>query len=247
MKRTQNEIRQQLEVLTAEVKLLSSSFAQLRQDDFRMVFGEQIRPILKERINRFFSEDRRASEAGSREKLKSPLVDLVDSVVDTYEKKGREEASRVIDNSETSLAETVKSEQNLKLTTFVSALIRQLRDYLVLSDQVSHQGTSQKKMIAPSAKEAEELSPMEAESVLSPLANSWRINVLSMLSKDDESLAGLSKALGLKKGHLQFHLKILLDARYIRYNRKSRLYSITDRGAVAVDGVERLIDRLGSI
>ena len=247
MKRSQNEIQQQLEALTAEVRLLSNSFTQLRQDDLRMVFGEQIRPILLERVDRFFNEEKKNSEVGCCEKIKPLLVAAVNGTVDSFQEKGREEASRVIDECEVSLAKILRTERNSALQTFVSALVRQMRDYLVLFDQVSHQRISHKNTIAPLAVKTEDLSPLEAESVLSPLANSWRMKVLKILSEDDESLAGISKVLGLKKGHLQFHLKCLIEARFIGYNRKSRLYSITDRGAVALDGVTRLVERLESI
>ena len=64
------------------------------------------------------------------------------------------------------------------------------------------------------------------------------------LSNDDETLTGLSNGLGLKKGHLQFHIDSLLRAKYIKYDRKSHLYSITARGAIALDEIKKLIERL---
>ena len=63
------------------------------------------------------------------------------------------------------------------------------------------------------------------------------------LSKDGDSSASLGKKLGLKKGHLQFQVRCLLDADYIRYDRKSRLCSINDKGAIALDEVTKLICR----
>ena len=48
----------------------------------------------------------------------------------------------------------------------------------------------------------------------------------------------------MQKGHLQFHLRILLKAGLVQYDRKSRLYSITSQGAVAIDEISRLICRL---
>jgi DNA-binding IclR family transcriptional regulator len=70
------------------------------------------------------------------------------------------------------------------------------------------------------------------------------MSILMLLSREDESLTGLSKSLGLQKGHLQFHLKILLEPGFINYDRKSRLYSITAKGSTALDGIGRLVESL---
>jgi len=65
-----------------------------------------------------------------------------------------------------------------------------------------------------------------------------------ILSKEDDSLAELAKQMELKKGHLQFHLKALMEVDYIRFDRKSRLYSITDRGSLVLDSVAKLLKNM---
>ncbi len=57
-------------------------------------------------------------------------------------------------------------------------------------------------------------SAEEMESVLDPLANAWRIKVLAALRRGDRSLSELGRAVELKTGHLQFHLRTLVDAEY---------------------------------
>jgi DNA-binding IclR family transcriptional regulator len=61
------------------------------------------------------------------------------------------------------------------------------------------------------------------------------------LVAEDESLATLSRTLGLKKGHLQFHLNVLAASGLIIYDRKSHLYAITGKGGRALDGLTRLV------
>jgi DNA-binding IclR family transcriptional regulator len=82
---------------------------------------------------------------------------------------------------------------------------------------------------------------------LSPLASSWRINILRLLTEEDDGLAELGRKLGLKKGHAQFHIKALVGSGYIAYERKSRLYSITVKGSEAYTGVMALVQRLESL
>jgi predicted transcriptional regulator len=82
---------------------------------------------------------------------------------------------------------------------------------------------------------------------LAPLVSAKRIDILLHLAAEDESLATLSRTLGLKKGHLQFHLNVLATSGLIIYDRKSHLYAITDKGTRALDGLSVLIADLASI
>jgi predicted transcriptional regulator len=88
------------------------------------------------------------------------------------------------------------------------------------------------------------LSPETAERLLAPLSNARRVQVMLILSKENNSLAELAKQLELKKGHLQFHLKALMDVDYIQFDRKSRLYSISPRGTRILDGVTKIVEGL---
>ncbi len=245
-----DEVRDQLEGLRNEVRALSNAFIDLRQEDVRRVFGDQIRPILVERIEKLVSKRRKNEprEAGDQVEYKARLISLVDDAISIYGQSGKEKATRFLDDYESDWSNQRSSGNPPDSTSFVLVIIKELRGYFETSEGILHRSEPSGRLIGPrvSIKKAE-LSPIEVENTLGPLSNSWRIKVLMMLSKDTESLAGLSRALGLKKGHLQFHLRSLLDSGYIQYHRKSHLYSITAKGAIALDGVTRLVDRLASI
>jgi DNA-binding HxlR family transcriptional regulator len=85
----------------------------------------------------------------------------------------------------------------------------------------------------------------EAESVLDPLANAWRIKVLSALRRGDHGLTELGRTLDLKTGHLQFHLRALMEAGFVALDRRKHRYSLTDRGAVALSCAEDMVSKLG--
>ena len=127
-------------------------------------------------------------------------------------------------------------------------IIDQIREYLMISDHIFNQTAPDLPIIPPilTKRERGTLSPEMAERLLTPLSNTKRVRVMLILSRESNSLAELCKELELKKGHLQFHLRALLDVGYIHYDRKSRLYSLTPRGTKALDGVNKLVDNLSN-
>ena len=130
---------------------------------------------------------------------------------------------------------------------FEGQLVAQLREYLLISDHVFNQQVPEVPSHSSNKAFDKRLSPEDAERLMAPLSNARRVRVMLVLSRENNSLAELCKELDLQKGHLQFHLKALLDVDYISYDRKSRLYSISSRGTRVLEGVARLLDSLDTI
>lgn len=89
-----------------------------------------------------------------------------------------------------------------------------------------------------------EISPSEAEDALVPLSNSRRISILRLLASHDMKFTEISTSLGLKTGHLQFHLRTLSRAGYIKIDRRTKNYSISNKGKTALSWVEGLVAAL---
>lgn len=236
-----DDIQKQLEALLSEVRLLSKSVIHLRRDDFRMVFGEQIKPILMERIDRFFGEGPKGSVG--HEEARSQMKDLVERFITDFQQNGEEAASRTLyEFGSVERSDLVDPEE--KRQAFTSELVGQMRDYLAASERISQQAAPPAPSVTVHERSVKPLSPAAVEGTLGPLSNGHRIQVMLLLSRDDESLAALSKGLDMKKGHLQFHLDVLKSAEYISYDRKSHLYTLTAKGGRALAGISRLVDDL---
>jgi DNA-binding transcriptional ArsR family regulator len=238
-----DDIREQIKALRQEVRGLSTSILNLRQDDMRKVFGDQIEPVLKDRIKRHYSQARDGSIGERREELsEDALLDLVDRTVTIFQHDGKQKALGIVNEFESGLVNTrVKTDRT---NSFELQLADQIREYLMISDHVFNQTAPDPPIIPPilTKQERGTLSPDMAKRLLAPLSNAKRVQVMLILSKESNSLAELCKELNLKKGHLQFHLKALLEVDYIQYDRKSRLYSVTSRGTLVLDSITRLLE-----
>ena len=236
-----DEIREQIEALRQEVRGLSTSILNLRQDDMRKVFGDQIRPVLTDRIARHYSRVPKRSTESGQELTQKELLDLVDQSVTVFQHDGKQKALRFIDDFEQIMVAKVENEDRTNI--FELQIISQIREYFDLSDTIFNKTVSD----VPNLPSVETSlakatpSPESVERLLAPLSNARRVQVMLILSRESNSLAELCKELDLQKGHLQFHLKALVNVDYIRFDRKSRLYSVTARGTQMLDGICRVI------
>jgi DNA-binding transcriptional ArsR family regulator len=230
-----DEIREQIEALRQEVRGLSKSILNLRQEDMRKVFGDQIRPVLLERIRR---HQDRLNEPESQDAPGLSSVEIVDRAISTFQQEGKDRALEMLDEVGKGIDAEDTSEGR-----FRAELVGQLRDYFSLSDTIFDQTMPG----VPSGRSVRigsgpwSISPETFERQLAPLSNTKRVQVLLVLYRENCSLAELCRELDLQKGHLQFHLKALMDVEYIRFDKKSRLYSITDSGTHVMEGVAQLI------
>jgi DNA-binding transcriptional ArsR family regulator len=71
-------------------------------------------------------------------------------------------------------------------------------------------------------------------SLLAPLSHVTRLKILKKLGKGGENYARLERKIGVKGGHLQFHLNNLIQAGYVTQEKPQGKYLITRKGLTAL-------------
>lgn len=235
------ELRKQIEALRSEVRALGDSFMSLRQDDVRSAMVRQIRPVLLEMVDRELDED--AFLAMPRSELAVLRRDINRWLEGALEAFGRENSSGGMEYLQAHQARRVVEDLGIdRAIGLMASLEAQLASYFNTYATALQVGSAGSTGTVPSREGG--LSPAAAEAALGPLSSSIRLSILQRLSAEDDGLAALSRHLNMKKGHLQFHLKVLVDAGYISYDRKSRLYLISGRGRVALESISHMLEAL---
>ncbi len=80
----------------------------------------------------------------------------------------------------------------------------------------------------------EEVAEEEVCDLLSPLSNVTRLKIMKNLAKGGKSYAQLERQIGIKGGHLQFHLNNLINAGYVTQEKPQGKYLITMKGLNAL-------------
>jgi hypothetical protein len=89
--------------------------------------------------------------------------------------------------------------------------------------------------------------PVTAEEVfhsLDPLSHPARVEVLMLLSGGDLSFSEVSRKLNLRTGHLQYHMRSLLDAGYVSRKVTRGPFSLTKQGHIALESAMDMTRRL---
>ncbi|MEM3511195.1 MAG: winged helix-turn-helix domain-containing protein [Candidatus Jordarchaeales archaeon] len=76
----------------------------------------------------------------------------------------------------------------------------------------------------------DEIDEEEVADMLTSISNSMRIKILKILSKGRKNYVDIERMTGMRGGHLQFHLRNLIDTGYVTQEKPKGKYLITSKG-----------------
>ena len=238
-----SDIQDQIESLRTEVRGINTLLQKIQAEDVRRVYGSQIRSVLIEKAQRFFEKEGKLLELGHQgwlDEFQERTMMMIDRTISTYQLLDREEAMKVLAGYVSGQWPDGPMESFQRGMRLVNEIVEQIDNYFSISvewsEHLSGSGPSQR----TSSLEEMILSPEKVEVLIGPLSNAIRVGVLLELKARECGLTELSRRMGLQKGHLQFHVKILSEAGYVLQDRRTHIYSLTSRG-------ERALKRLGEM
>ncbi len=89
-----------------------------------------------------------------------------------------------------------------------------------------------------------QVSAQEVFQSLDPLSHPVRVEVLMILSDADLSFTEIGRKVNLRTGHLQYHMKSLVDAGYVSRKVNRGPFSLTKQGSIALESGMEMARRL---
>jgi hypothetical protein len=237
-----DELQQQIESLRDEVRRMGKSLNKVREDDIRWVYGEQIRPVLMERVRRSFETAHKEGSLSSRTSaaLESAMYELIDRTISVYQRFDPSWGQQVLEQGLAEIRDRLRILEGSLADGMLSDLASQIMQYFDTSNIINRSAD-----IGPGVGTVKDVTPQISgavvESVLSPLASSMRYDILVTLRIRERGLTDLGKSLDLQKGHLQFHMKSLLASGYVLLDKETRKYSLTKKGETALTALEAMV------
>lgn len=93
-------------------------------------------------------------------------------------------------------------------------------------------------------KDMQQVSAQDVYHTLDPLSHPARVEVMMALSTGDLSFTEVGKKVNLRTGHLQYHMKSLLDAGYVSRKVSRGPFSLTKQGSIALESAMEMTRRL---
>ena len=248
---TEKELMSELRSLRSDLGEYNDRLVQLRLEDFKSVFVAQIRDILAEEgrrtIGSGLSQARQSSDCSLKAACHQEIISKIEESIEMVKREDQDGAMGLLNGIET----TICSDSSPCLDEGCSAkAIETIHDVRAL---LSVYFTLRPKLLPGGGEliyirdpvQNVEFSSEDVERAIAPLSNAWRVTILRILRQRECTMSEIGKALNMKTGHLQFHMRALKDAGYIASERRRRTYSITEKGEKAMRGLAELMASLG--
>jgi DNA-binding HxlR family transcriptional regulator len=245
-----NDILTRFDEIRKDVEALSNSLVNVRFDELKGAIVEQVKAIFGDHSQALFdSELERMSDFSSCPSKQDCMDDLARSqqeILAAFKRDDFGGALMAVEDMESTISGKRTRCRDPKCSRYTLEALHEVKLLVSITDNLKFRdyiqpdtgfmrlsaGRIRRGMGNEAGVDAETTSQL-----LEQLASAWRIDVLSLLAQDDLSFAEISRKVGLKTGHLQFHLRVLQENGYIRNNRRRRLHSITRKGMSALEAL----------
>jgi len=227
-----------IEELRQGLDSLGRSVTSLRKDGMENAFHEQIGASYLENNRDAVRAVIRASQAPSHP-IVNEISDLYDVAMERYEMNDLDNALSALDRVRDLVASSAEEEIGADLRTVLLPVLDRSREQMAILETLRfHTGRPGVRRSCDSAYAG--IEPESLEGLLSPLSNAIRLKILALLYTNSRNFSEMVSELQIQKGHLQFHIRKLVDAGYVKVDRRTHLYSIEVKGLMAVEGLGQL-------
>lgn len=260
MDQEKEEVLTKLDEISKSIASFNESLARVRYDDYKRALTGQIQSVFGDNSGTLFDSGleriRVSSKCPNKATCIKHMCAMRDDTMASFEREDIMSATMILEDMEGELASDRSPCKDDECSKGTIEMIHHIKVLFSISDNLMFRNyiqpetgfirlSSQGRFFLEHRRSMDQEMPAEEIArFISPLANSYRIEIMKMISRQELSFTQMSKSLGLKTGHLQFHLKALKEAGYVRSSRRRRCYSITAKGIAALDGLQKFFESL---
>lgn len=239
----QEEIVQRLERLRAEMESLGQELKRSNLEKMCLGMDGAIKEALSKNgkvlLDRDLDKMRGESTCENRERCLDTVGNIASEAMATYLAGDTEGALHLISSLEENIRGIASPCGDEGCSADCLRLMDDVRERIAFSEKL--------RMAAEKGRPVSSGPPVTADDVfqsLDPLSHPARVSVLMLLSQGDLSFTEVSRKLNLRTGHLQYHLKSLLDAGYVNRKVNRGPFSLTKQGSIVLESAMDMTRRL---
>jgi len=242
------ELSRSIEELKAEITGLGNAMLGVRYEDFKKVVLTQIQYVITDYYHQYLATnlDRIdcVSTCPNRKDCRNELNVIFQSISVSLLKNDFDVPMQELARAEAMIAGLHSPCQSKDCRNLQLGMVHDVKALLTFAQKMFE------RVKGPSAIDISKVDGYfkdvnEASKMMAPLSHPTRLRILQVLSVRDRAFTDLSKDLEMRTGHLQFHIRPLLDEAYVSKVKNRGDYAITPRGRAALDMVGLFSKRLG--
>jgi len=245
---SETELVRSIDELKAEINGLGNAVLGVRYEDFKKVVLAQIQYVITDYYHQFLTSnlDRIdcVSTCPNRKDCRNELNGIFQGISVSLLKDDFDTPMQELERAESMIAGLHSPCQSRDCHRLQLGMVRDVRALITfvqkMFDRVNGPSPKGRSVIEDHLKDLDGASKM-----IAPLSHSTRLRILQVLSVRDRAFTDLSRDLEMRTGHLQFHIRPLLDEGYVSKVKNRGDYAITLRGRAALDMVGLFSQKLG--
>jgi DNA-binding transcriptional ArsR family regulator len=241
------EMARSLDQLKEEIGRLSHTVQNVRYEDFKKVVLTQVQYVMTEHYRGYLEANMERIDCLSscplRNECRKQLDSIFQGISSCFMRDDFPSAMEELDRAESLIGGLHSPCQSRECHDLQLGMVRDVRSLVSFMQRISERiGGPLPLGSAPVPEGSMDLGGISR--MMAPLAHPARLQVLCALGAQDRTFTDLSRELDMRTGHLQFHLRPLLDEGYVSKQRNRGDYSITPRGRAALDLLSMFSQRL---
>jgi DNA-binding transcriptional ArsR family regulator len=244
---SESDVARSLDQLRAEIDELNRTMLSVRYEDFKKVVLTQVQYVMADHYLDYLATNMDRidclSSCPHRKDCRKELDAVFQGLSSCFLKDDYQAAMDELDRVEALIGGLHSPCKNRECHQLQMVMVREVRSLVTFMQRIHE------KIRGPMVNE-EQLTVNDTvdlgkvSRMMAPLAHPARLQVLQTLSLRERTFTDLSRELDMRTGHLQFHLRPLLDEGYVSKQRNRGDYAITPRGRAALDMLGLFSQRL---
>lgn len=232
------DVTRSLDQLKTEIGELNRTLLSVRYEDFKKVVLAQVQYVMADHYANYISVNMERidclSSCPHRKECNNELDAIFQGLSSCFLKDDFSAAMDELDRVEALIGGLHSPCKSRECHDLQMDMVRDVRSLVTFMQRI-HEKIGGPMAIGEMHVPKEKVDLEKVSRMMTPLAHPARLQVLHALSLRDRAFTDLSRELDMRTGHLQFHLRPLLDEGYVSKQRNRGDYSITPRGKAALD------------
>ncbi len=247
MKSATDFISDSLKELEENFTAYSEHLLTVRMDDFKRAVIGEVNQALKEHGNDLLSAAPRRMEGFAfcitREQCQQQVESVISESLMIFQKTGPEAAISKLDELHDRLNDGSDNCASRECSDYLLKVLTEAESAFSMASRIQ----SRMSRLATPLEETDIISEPYTMQAMAALSNPHRVSLMNFMRDGEKAFSQMTGHSGLKAGHLQFHLRNLIELGLMDKTNRRGTYTITAEGLAALDAMQEFGNRLSTV
>ncbi len=247
MKSATSFISESLKELEENFTAYSERLLTVRMDDFKRAVIGEVNQALNEHGNHLLSTAPEKMEGFAfcvtRDQCRQQVESVIADTLMTFQKMGPEAAMAKLEEFRGSLTEGSVNCVSRECSDYLLKVLTEAESAFSMASRIQMRMSK----LATPLEETDVLSDPYTMQAMAALSNPHRVSLMNFMRDGEKAFSDMTEHSGLKAGHLQFHLRNLMELGLMDKTNRRGTYTITAEGLAALDAMQEFGNRLSTV